>query len=861
MILNLVKLAIASCVPLSLLLGTMLNPARANQLQNPPVILSQSSEEVESSNLLQQGKQYYQAEQFSAAVNAWQEALAIYQDRRENLKQIQTLNYLSSAYQELGKWQEAEKAIAKSLTLIPDSEKLDKKALLLRGQALNNRGKLQLAQGKTENTLRTWQQATNAYRRAGDERGQLISSLNQAQALQSMGKYRQTKSLLEELVTKLQKKPDTLLKAQGLRSLGVALQTIGDLKQSKTILDKSLAISQQLDSPEDISAAYFAIGNVAKDLGGYDVAWTYYQETVKLSADKITQLQAQLNQLSILIELQRWQPAAELLPVIETNLSQLNPSRTSIYARVNLAEYLMRGTLGDNLTPHDDSGNVDVKQIAQLLATAVQQAREIKDFRAEAYSLNQLGKLYQKKGKWSNAQELTEQALQLAQAINADDITARAATQLGGIRKQQGDINGAIAAYEIAFNKFQSLRTDLVTVNPDVQFNFKASIEPAYRDYVSILLKNDNQNNLQKALQVMEALRVAELDDFFRDACLDTYPIVIDDIDVQAAVIYPIILSDRLEVIISLPQQPLRRYSTPLTAEQVDTTLKQLFSSLSPGYPRDRGLRVAEKVYNWLIKPAEPDLQESSSQTLVFVPDGFFRNLPMSALYDGEKYLIEKYGIAISPGLELFPEGLQKKQLSLLAVGLTEARQGFTPLPGVTGEMEQIAQRINSQILLNQEFTKDSFSIALNNQPFPIVHLATHGQFSSNPDETFLLTWSDRIAIQDFDLLFQKRNSGILEPIELLVMSACQTAAGDNRAALGLAGFALRSGARSTVASLWSVSDRATSELMREFYSQLSSGTVSKAEAIRQAQLKVLSNSQHKHPYFWSPFVLIGNWL
>ena len=233
----------------------------------------------------------------------------------------------------------------------------------------------------------------------------------------------------------------------------------------------------------------------------------------------------------------------------------------------------------------------------------------------------------------------------------------------------------------------------------------------------------------------------------------------------------------------------------------------------------------------------------------------------MSALYDGEKYLIEKYGVAISPGLQLFPEGLQGKQLSLLAMGLTEARQGFTPLPGVAIEMQQVTAEVDSQILLDRDFTRDSFSVAIDKKPYPIVHLATHGQFSSNPEETFLLTWSDRISIQDFDLLFQKRKLGILEPIELLVMSACQTAAGDNRAALGLAGFALRSGARSTVASLWSVSDQATSELMREFYSQLSNGNNSKAESLRQAQLKVLSNSLHKHPYFWSSFVLVGNWL
>jgi CHAT domain-containing protein len=851
---NFVKLASKGVLPFSLLLIMIAQPANTHQVQDTPITLSQSLPEIKSSNLLLEGKQYYQAGNFADAVQIWQQALTNYQNSGNKLQQVQVLNYLSLAYQQLGKWQEAEQSINTSLEILPDSKKLDKTALLLRGQALNSKGELQLSQGKTQNALATWQEATTVYRLAEDETGQLITSLNQAQALQAMGKYRQTKSLLEELVAQMRAKPDTLLKAQGLRSLGVALQTVGDLKQSKEILEESLAISQQLDSSQDITNAYFSIGNVAKDLGLYDVAWTYYEEAVKLSPDQLTQLQAQLNQLSLLIDLERWQPAEEFIPTIETKLSQVPPSRNSIYARVNLAEQLMKARA-------DNAFSYDVSKIGQLLGIAVKQARQIEDYRAEAYSLNQLGKLYQQQGQWNDAHQLTEKSLQLAQTINADDITARSAAQLGAIRQQQNNIKGAIDAYEVAFIQLQSLRSDLVAINPDVQFDFRENIESIYREYVNVLLKQDSQENLQQARRVMEALQIAELDNFFRDACLDSFPVVIDEIDPQAAVIYPVILSDRLEVILSLPGRPLRNYSTPLTSEEVETTLKQFYSSLSPGYPREEGLQVAQEIYDWLIKPAEQELLNNKSTTLVLVPDGFFRSVPMGALYDGKNYLIEKYGLAISPGLQLFPEGLRGKQPSVLAVGMTEARQGFTSLPKVEQEIEQIVASLDSQVLLNQEFTQESFSSILDQQPFPIVHLATHGQFSSNPEETFLLTWSDRISIQDFDDLFAQRNLGIIEPIELLVMSACQTAAGDDRATLGLAGFAMRSGARSTLASLWSVSDEATSELMREFYSQLSSGQVSKAEALRQAQLAVLADPLYKHPYFWSAFVLVGNWL
>ncbi|NEQ62350.1 MAG: CHAT domain-containing protein, partial [Moorea sp. SIO4A1] len=291
--------------------------------------------------------------------------------------------------------------------------------------------------------------------------------------------------------------------------------------------------------------------------------------------------------------------------------------------------------------------------------------------------------------------------------------------------------------------------------------------------------------------------------------------------------------------------------------------LRQVYSSMSPGYPNNERLRLSEQIYDWLIRPAEVELANSNIKTLVFVPDGFLRNLPMAALYDGKQYLIENYSIAISPGLQLFPQRLQRVELNVLVAGLTEARQGYTGLPGVAGEVQEITDKVTTDVLLNQEFTRTTFQTAIDSTPFPIVHLATHGQFSSNPKETFLLTWNDRIGIKDFDLLFQKRRLGILEPIELLVMSACQTAAGDNRATLGLAGFALRSGAHSTLGSLWSVSDESTTNLMKEFYQGLiqTKPSMTKAEALQQAQLKLRQDPLYEHPYFWASFVLVGNWL
>ncbi|WP_143874131.1 DUF928 domain-containing protein [Nostoc sp. 'Peltigera malacea cyanobiont' DB3992] len=229
------------------------------------------------------------------------------------------LNYLGLAYKDLGKIPQAQTAITESINIIKNLKNLDTKSSLLLAQALNTQGTLQLLQGQTDTAINTWKQAAVTYERTGDKTGKLISQINQAQGLQTLGQYRRAKTLLEELVTELQNQPDSLLKAQGLRSLGIALQTVGDLKQSKTILDKSWKISKQFNSPTDVSAVLFSIGNVARDLQQYDVAWIYYQQAVNLASEAQAKLEAQLNQLSLLVKVQNWESAQVLIPEIETN--------------------------------------------------------------------------------------------------------------------------------------------------------------------------------------------------------------------------------------------------------------------------------------------------------------------------------------------------------------------------------------------------------------------------------------------------------------------------------------------------------------------------------------------------------------
>jgi CHAT domain-containing protein len=294
----------------------------------------------------------------------------------------------------------------------------------------------------------------------------------------------------------------------------------------------------------------------------------------------------------------------------------------------------------------------------------------------------------------------------------------------------------------------------------------------------------------------------------------------------------------------------------------VEETLEELQQQLVKPFSLKRTQSLSNRVYDWLLKPAEDAFIQSQIKTLVFVLDGSLRNIPMAALYDGKQYLVQKYAVALTPGLQLLaPKSLAREELKTLMAGLTEARQGFSALSNVALEVEGIQSEVPGTVLLNQEFTLTTIQNEIKSAPFPVVHLATHGQFSSEAEETFILTWDGRLNVNELENVLRNRDESQPNAIELLVLSACQTATGDKRAALGLAGVAVRAGARSTIATLWSVNDQSTARLMSEFYQVLTRTKGSKAEALRLAQLSLLQEPSFQHPRYWAPFVLVGNWL
>ena len=747
-------------------------------------------------------------------------------------------------------------------------------------QDLNQRGAAALAAGRPDRALTDWQEANRLYTEAKDASGMIGTKINQAQALQSLGFYRQALLTLQEVNTSLQRQPDSDLKLRGLMGLGNSLRALRLLEQrsttasqgitlgAKEVLNQALEIATKLQDRSAIDQVNLSLGNTLNLIGSaQSTAAIEVYHRIGIDAAPLVRVQAQINLYRIKSNQKEAPNTLAFLADIRQILDQIPASRSTVYAYINLAETIKKNREG--ITPDRQI----LMQVAKLLSTAVGQARTIKDLRAEAQAIGSLGSLYALTGQNKEAKNLTHKALIIAENLPAPDLAYRLDWQLGKIitasNPNDKDIETAISAYSQAINHLKTLRNDLNAIDADLQFSFRDSVEPVYREYVNLLLRDGkeiSESNLANARDLIESLQVAELENFLRQGCLDTYTVQLDKIDRSAAVIYPIILPDRVATIASIPGQRLRYFSRKIDAAAVEETVTDLQRGIQePNFnsQQERAFKQKSKqIYDLLLAPLTADLDKAKMKTLVFVLDGSLRNIPMSILYDGDKYLVEKYNLALTPGLQLVPpqDAPNQGRYQALLGGISESRQDFSSLPGVKSEIESISRLIPHQKLLNEQFNSRLVSTNLVASNSPIVHLATHGQFSSRAEDTFILTWDGRLSLDRLSTLLQDRGSRSNNGIELLVLSACQTATGDNRATLGLAGVAIRARAKSTIASLWSVSDEATQDLMINLYQNLTTKKLSKGESLKLAQQALLRNPKYKSPYYWAPFVLVGNW-
>jgi CHAT domain-containing protein len=505
------------------------------------------------------------------------------------------------------------------------------------------------------------------------------------------------------------------------------------------------------------------------------------------------------------------------------------------------------------------------------LTAAIQLGRQLDDPRLLSYALGNLGALYQSEQRVEEALYLTREALKTAERADASDSLYRWHWQEGQLLWAQGQTQAAVESYQRAVDILEETRQETLGRYGASASYFGQSLAPVYLELTSALLIAAGRLEgtesfdalLKNARQTMEQLKAAELRNYFRNECvadLESKERPLELVADNAAVIYPILLPDRVELLVSGPSG-LARYPVPVPGPQVSDMARIFRRNLQTPISRSY-LESAKNLYDWLVRPYASQLEKQGVDTLIFVPDGVLRTIPMTALHDGERFLGTQFAIGVTPGLSLVdPQPLDRDHTTLMLGGLSESTGGFEALPKVADEISAIEALYGGKVLLNDDFQTARIETALIEDPPSVAHFASHAVFTGNPETSFLLTHDGKLTLDEMaDLVgptqYRKK------PLELLLLSACETAAGDERAALGLAGVAIRSGARSAIGSLWKISDEAAYELVVAFYTELHDHpSISKAVALQRAQQKLLDGGRFAHPYFWSPYILIGNWL
>ncbi|NEP00486.1 MAG: CHAT domain-containing protein [Symploca sp. SIO2E9] len=638
-------------------------------------------------------------------------------------------------------------------------------------------------------------------------------------------------------------------------------------------------------------------------------------------------IKAKLNRLSLLLAQNNWQEADNLSSQI--NINDLPENQSRVYARINYAKSL--ACLQQKYPQATHSWEEITKQIHTAIEESkeLENKRDLEDRHTESYAIGNLGGLYEYLGQLSQkpkvpefeklcqkeqefrkkAQCLTQEALYRAQPDKAPDIAYQWQWQLGRLLEAEGKTKEAITNYEAAIETLESVRSDLLAINSDVQFNFRDNVEPLYRELVALLLpvgeNNPPQENLKKAIYYVDSLQLAELENFLRcnlQGNIETVKIqriskyneriealfkgidqILDNYPTKAAFLYSIVLKNQIAVILKLPgKEKLEYLQTRASKDSVIQTVDKALETMDCRNLNCNALndqtaiiqgqkKLLHQLYQWLIGELENNLKKEKIKLLIFVSDNEFRRIPMSALFDGEHFVVEKgYATTISPGIQLLKYQASKtNQLKALIVGAIKKRpQLYDIKDEVKEQASSIIKKLeNYQILSEGKFTKENLKREIQKTFYTMIHIIAHGQFSSDPKETYIFTDDESketndpnkyyLKINELGNLLQNRDQ--LRPIELLFLSSCQTSKGDKRAVLGIAGITIKSGTRGTIAPLWNAETISTRQLVKNFYENLvNQDEINKAEALRLAQNRLREEYDYS-PYNWAGFVLVGN--
>ncbi|MBV5297644.1 MAG: CHAT domain-containing protein [Rhodoferax sp.] len=686
------------------------------------------------------------------------------------------------------------------------------------------------------------------------------------------------------------------------------------LRQARRLDPAATALKAAYGAASGAQRAVYALelGHLSVLLKQPEESRRYYTEAQQLAGHDFVRLGAALS-------LARMMPGPDSLHRLQLLLDDIGKSRGTDTERAAL--YLNLGHQAQAL------GEAGLALVYQSLAQARKLSEPGAPSRLQIEALDAMAQLYETQRHHAEALALTRQALELLAPMPASavgDLLLALESRQGRLYTLQGQPGRALAAYQRATDQLELQRLDIPIEHDDGSSSFRQTFEPIYLGLLDALLTAaDNSADadarasyLRRALDAAELLKQSEMQDYLGDRCtVDTVKGgTATVIAPQTAVLYPIILADRVELLLQT-QSGIARFGSRVAGPLVRSVANSLAKDLRNGGVNFIGR--SRQLYDWLLRPLEPFMAANQITTLVLVPDGALRLVPLGALHDGQQFAIEKFAISTVTGLSMtnttapsaknpvalvagagqfgpvVDKLMQTKLGQNLVAEVTRQSRGEgqaasrmlrspvlpmstesvqTPatlvrslrealaLPGVAKEVEAVSRILPGTRLFDAGFTLDAFRDATGSGAFKIVHVASHGMFGGSADASYVLAYDDFLTLDGLQALL-KADQFRKQPIELLSLSACETAEGNDRAPLGISGAAIKARAKSVLGTLWPVDDEAAVRVMTQFYGGLTQSHLSKAQALRAAQVELIQTKEFAHPFFWAPFVLIGNWL
>jgi CHAT domain-containing protein/tetratricopeptide (TPR) repeat protein len=829
--------------------------------------------------------------EYSQALEFYQQALALFKSLDDSLGVGSTFNNIGLSYQRLGQPSKALDYFQQALTIY---RKIGNHS----GEraALNNIGAMYGSQSQYSQSLLHYHQSLGIAQKISDRRGEATTLNNIGNIYQLLGQYSKAQKLLQQSFRINREIGNRSGEATTLKNIGGAYSKQKQYPQALKFHQQALAISQEIGDRALEATTFISIGEIYGAQELFSPALKHYQQALGITQD-IGDLQTKgliLNNIGqtyrALGEQQKaLQSFTQALPLSKAvgdrrgeatilyNIgsllsSQNQPELAIVFHKqaVNLEE-LIRSDI--QVLPKEDQVSYSqivastYRDLADLLLQQdrVLEAQQVLDL-LKVQELDDY--LNNVRGNYKTAKGISvlKSELIILQKLNESQ---RSAIQLGQELTQLRQIPAANR------NLVQQQRiTKLVQLEQELNQNFNQFI---------------NSPEVQTALgQLTRTAQRQSVDLSDLDAFRDNLK------QLHAVLLSPLILEDRLELVVTTPNSTPMRRTVAVSRQELNQTIVDFRRALQNRRSTDIK-PLAQKLYSWLVQPIEADLKQANIETIIYAPDGQLRYIPLSALHDGKQWLIQRLrvnNITAKSFSNLNPQ--PQAPLNILAGAFVNGEYNFqigqqnfsfTGLPFAGVEIAQLVATIpGTTQLIDQNFSVDKFQPRMNEHS--VVHLATHSAFvPGQPEDSFILFGNgDRATLRDI-------GSWSLFNVDLVVLSACETGLGgklgNGEEILGLGYQFQNRGAKATLASLWQVDDGGTQVLMSTFYRQLKAGNISKAEALRQAQVALITgeysgvggdrgninvvNSKTgqpingkqtlEHPYYWAPFILIGNGL